>query len=32
MGILGTALKVGVLGKMVQVVRREASTPEQEDG
>lgn len=28
MGILGTALKVGVLSKVVQVVRREASKPE----
>ncbi len=28
MGIIGTAVKVGVLAKLVQVARREASKPE----
>jgi len=28
MGMLGTALKIGVLGKIIQVVQREARKPE----
>ncbi|MDT4931986.1 MAG: hypothetical protein QOF92_4853 [Pseudonocardiales bacterium] len=28
MGLLGTAVKIGVIGKVAQIVQREASKPE----